>query len=238
MQLWNGPLQALRYRMRVLYSMGGGFERECPLCGYRGRFSAFGIPPRFDACCRRCGSMERHRQFALWLRTHEDALRDRRVLHFAPEAILRKLIAPLAAGYIGADLSPQPPDIALDIQNIALADASQDVVVCNHVLEHVDHHRALHEMHRVLATDGLALLTFPIIEGWDRTYEDPAIILEPDRLLHFGQEDHIKLFGADVREHIAAAGFEIEEFTAVEPFVHRYSLLRGSKLFICRKLPQ
>jgi SAM-dependent methyltransferase len=179
--------------------------------------------------------MERHRLFALWLRGHEDALRGKRVLHFAPEAILRRLLAPLAGAYIGADLNPKPPDIALDIQRIALADGSQDVVVCNHVLEHVDHHRALREMHRVLAADGLALLTFPIVEGWDRTYEDPAITSEQDRLLHFGQEDHIKFFGADVREHIAAAGFEIEEFTAVEPFVHRHSLLRGSKLFICRK---
>ncbi|RZU02306.1 class I SAM-dependent methyltransferase [Rivibacter subsaxonicus] len=235
MSLRFGPLQDLRYGLRVLQSLSGRYERECPLCGYRGRFSAFGIPPRPDARCRGCGSMERHRLFALWLHANEGLLRGRRVLHFAPEAILRKLITPISASYIGADLNPQPPDVALNLEQIELADASQDAILCNHVLEHVDHHRALREMHRVLAPGGVALLTFPIIEGWAQTYENPAVTSAHDRLLHFGQEDHIKFFGADVRQHIVDAGFELEEFTAVEPFVHRHALLRGGKLFIGRK---
>ena len=39
---------------------------ECSVCGFVGRFRYFGDPPRPSAKCPRCGSLERHRLFALW----------------------------------------------------------------------------------------------------------------------------------------------------------------------------
>jgi hypothetical protein len=65
---------------------------------------------------------------------------------------------------------------------------------------------------------------FPIVEGWETTYRNPAVQSPKDRELHFGQEDHIQLFGRDVRKTIMNSGFDLSEFTATEK---RYSSVGG-----------
>ena len=56
-----------------------------------------------------------------------------------------------------------------------------------------------------------------------------------ERLLHFEQSDHVRYYGADIRDRIRAAGFALGEFTAVEPFVSRHSLWRGEKIFVASR---
>jgi SAM-dependent methyltransferase len=109
------------------------------------------------------------------------------------------------------------------------------MVICSHVLEHVDDSRALPELFRIIAPGGSVILMFPIIEGWDRTYENSTIQSPADRILHFGQRDHDRYFGRDIRDRIQGAGFSIEEFTAEEPLVHKHGLVRGEKVFVARK---
>ena len=103
------------------------------------------------------------------------------------------------------------------------------------MLEHVDDRRALAEMFRLLVPGGIAFVMTPVVEGWAETYENPAITQPRDRLLHFGQNDHVRLYGRDIRDRIRAAGFELSEFVAVEPDVARYGLVRGETLFIARR---
>jgi SAM-dependent methyltransferase len=210
----------------------GVYPRTCPVCQAHTKFHAAGDPPRFDARCPSCGSLERHRLFALWLNAHRDVAANKRTLHFAPERVIGALLKRAGAHYISADITRGRADIVENIEAISQPDGSFDLIVCNHVLEHVDHKRALAEFHRVLAPGGLAMLTFPIVEGWSETYENPAITSAQDRILHFGQNDHVRYFGADVRGDIRAAGFRLEEFTACEPDVHRHGLIRGEKLFL------
>jgi ubiquinone/menaquinone biosynthesis C-methylase UbiE len=71
-------------------------------------------------------------------------------------------------------------------------DASFDVTVCVHVLEHINDSKALGEIHRVLGDDGIALLMMPVCEGLPNTYEVPSITDEKERELHFGQHDHLR----------------------------------------------
>lgn len=196
---------------------------------------SFGQPPRFDARCRRCGSLERHRLEAVWLRLNPNAIDDKNVLHFAPESVISEILRIKSRSYIGADLDGQRADTALNMENIALGDGSMDLIVCNHVLEHVDDAKALKEFYRVLAPGGMALLMFPIIEGWGRTYENTNVRSPRDRTLHFGQHDHVRYYGHDVRDRIRAAGFDLTEFTAQEPEVTRLALSRGEKIFIATK---
>jgi SAM-dependent methyltransferase len=238
----SGPLTSLAIYAKLAVqtarlgkALFGIYPRECNICGHQGRFLAFGEPPRLDARCPRCGSLERHRLQAIWVNDHAEELRQARVLHFAPEAVIMRLLKPLAAQYIAADQDPRRADLVLNVEHIDLEDGAVDAVVCNHVLEHVDDARALAEFYRVLSPGGLALLSFPIIEGWDATYEDGTVAGEQARELHFGQYDHVRYYGRDVRARIAQAGFCLEEITAVEPLVARYGLLRGEKIFIGRK---
>ncbi len=125
--------------------------------------------------------------------------------------------------------------LVLNIEAIDLPNQSFTAVICNHVLEHVDDEKALSEIHRIVQPGGRAYLTTPVIEGWRQTYENPGIDGKPQRTLHFGQHDHVRMYGADLRQRILAAGFDLREFTAEEPDVHRHGLWRGEKIFIATK---
>lgn len=210
-------------------------EHECSLCGHVGRFFPFGNPPRRGAACGKCDSKERHRLMALWVAANLDTVNGARVLHFAPERYLEKLFRTPALEYRSADLTPGRADTVLNIEDINLPESSVDLVVCSHVLEHVDDAKALSEMYRILAPGGLALLMFPIVEGWAHTYEDPAHVSAADRTKYYGQFDHVRMFGRDVRDRIANAGFDLSEFIAEEPDVSRYGLGRGLKIFVAAK---
>ena len=138
-------------------------------------------------------------------------------------------------GYQTADLF-QPADLKLNLEAIDLPDASVDLIIANHVLEHVDDRRASQELSRILRTNGLLLCMVPIVEGWKDTYENPAIIDDENRMLHFGQEDHVRFYGRDFRDRIAAGGFTLmNEVTATGDAVIRHGLVRGEKVFVFQK---
>jgi len=169
---------------------------------------------------------------ALWIAANTGIVDQARILHFAPEPFLETLLRSRSNDYRSADLRPGAADTVLNIENVDLPDESVDVVVCAHVLEHVDDLKALREIYRILAVGGRALLMFPIVEGWERTYENPSHTSPADRTTYFGQFDHVRMYGRDVRDRITDAGFGLTEFTAEEPYVSRYGLLRGEKVFV------
>jgi len=103
------------------------------------------------------------------------------------------------------------------------------------VLEHVDDAKALSEIYRVLKPGGVALIMLPVIEGWSTTYENPRVTTPEERKRHYGQSDHVRYYGADIRERIKRAGFALDEFTAEGEDVLTYALQRGEKVFIATK---
>ncbi len=222
-------VQINRFRKAVK----GVHPRSCPICGYYGSFVAFGQPPRYDARCGSCGSLERHRLFVLYCDRTGFFGPDHSVLHFAPEHLLSLRIKDVVARYETADLSEsRNVTHRVNIEDTGLPDAGYDRIVCNHVLEHVDDTAALGEFFRLLKPGGRAILSTPICEGWAETYENDAVETSQDRFVHFGQADHVRFYGRDLRDRIRAAGFDLEEFTAQEPDVLTFGLMRGETLFI------
>jgi SAM-dependent methyltransferase len=209
--------------------------RTCPICKYQGFFTHAGRPPRIDAMCPSCHSLERYRLFWLWFLENRGKMQ-LPILHFAPEKILEGLFRKefAAGGYKTADLFAQA-DLKLNIEALDLPDGGFSTVICNHVLEHVDDRKALGEIRRILADDGVFIVSVPIVEGWNSTYEDSALTEPTERDLHFGQYDHVRYYGSDFRDRLREAGFDFDEVTAEGRDVITYSLLRGEKFFICRK---
>lgn len=159
----------------------------------------------------RCNDRLRH----LWLYMTATGLTEKlagaTILHVAPEPELERIIGALGpARYIRGDLHPTRADHQrIDIEALPFGDATLDIALCNHVLEHVDSPaQALGELFRCLRPGGLLIAQTPYAPAIKKTlelHERP----DPDtaRLL-FGQDDHVRLFGSDITDYFHAAGFQ------------------------------
>lgn len=229
-------LKSPLYALQTLSRLRGVVPRECPVCGHSGKFRAADSPPRWDARCPKCGSFERQRLMALYLRARPKA-GEGKVIHLAPDPSIGGVLKKRAREYLTADLFMPGCDLALDLEQIDLPGDSVDLFVCSHLLEHVDDRKALSELYRCTAPGGATLIMVPIVEGWKTTYENPAAAVAGDqaRELHFGQFDHVRMYGADLRERIRSAGFDLSEFVATPEDCLRYGLLRGETVFVAEK---
>lgn len=227
-----------RHALLVLRGLNGVVPRACPLCDYQGRFRAFGLPPQFDAECPKCGSLPRHRLFALLDREHGFLRGIRSLLHFAPEPILRVRFESRIDHYRTADIARMGVDFCCNIEGTGLPAESFEAIFASHILEHVDDRKALCELYRVLKPGGSLIAMVPMVEGWDVTYEDSSICASAERRVHFGQDDHVRWYGRDFSERLARAGFEVTAYTATPADCVRHGLSRGEKVFVARKPEQ
>lgn len=227
--------RSIRFAGKSLVRLFGQHPRECTVCGHRGRFFAYGFPLVADALCPKCLSLERHRALALYESRHP-LFAGKDVLHFAPETGMTQLVKGRGPrSYTSCDLFAKNVDLRIDIEAINLPDQAFDLLLCLHVLEHVDDRKAMAELHRILRPGGTAVVMVPVEEGWESTYENPTVATRVDSLLHFGQEDHVRYYGRDVAARLEGAGFATATWTCMEPDVVRYGLKRGEKIFLCRR---
>ena len=121
---------------------------------------------------------------------------------------------------------------------MAFPENTFDVIYCSHVLEHVpDDRRALRELFRVCKPGGWALLQVPVSPG--KTFEDPKILSQADRLRVFGQEDHCRCCGPDYADRMQEAGFRTRVFISTEVLpqesLDRYGIDLCRLEFYCEK---
>ena len=123
------------------------------LAGPNGRLSRSGALPK----CRKCGSMERHRILrSIWARIPLDFLSRSRALQFSPDLSVDP------DWFSSYELSIYGGDNSIDLEAIDRASATYDVIICNHVLEHIpDDRKAFTELIRVLSPSGFLEVTVP-----------------------------------------------------------------------------
>ncbi len=165
--------------------------------------------------CPKCLAHDRERHLLLYFTKldFKSQIKNSRVLHFAPEPAIKKFIESWGpAEYIRGDLFPANDDIRrLDICALPFGNGSFDMVIANHVLEHVaDDARALSEIFRILKPGGRAVLQTPYASALSTTFEDPALTGPEMRLHLYGQEDHVRLYGRDIFRRFSASGMVSE----------------------------
>lgn len=225
---WFWPVAKSFYYFALRAYYYPGYRYICPVCGAKVRKLLdcyYHFPVIFEkqivgatpgpVLCPVCRSLERTRLLYLYLEQCTDFFqRPQHVLHFAPEKMIelrgRKVSGP---GYVTGDLFPAGLMVRVDITEMQFPDNSFDSIICCHVLEHVpDDRKAMRELYRVLKPGGWAIVQVPISLVLDKTYEDFSITSEAAREQAFGQNDHVRIYGADYKNRLEEAGFRVTVF--------------------------
>lgn len=186
-----------------------GNSHQCTICKIKIR--TFIRNQRNDLLCPNCGSLPRDRR--LWQIVEKYFLKDNnKILDFSPSRCLSKKMKSVShINYMSSDLSGNfNADFKYDITNLEIETNTLDLVICYHILEHIDNDlQAMSELYRVLKNNGKAIIQTPFKEG--EIYENKAITLPEERLLHFGQEDHVRVYSVDgLKSRLINAGFRVE----------------------------
>ncbi|WP_196890908.1 class I SAM-dependent methyltransferase [Aureivirga marina] len=187
-------------------------------------------------------SLERHRLMWLYLQNETDFFTaNKKVLHIAPEqCFLKRFKKQKNLDYITADLYSPIADVKADICDLPFEDNSFDIVFCNHVLEHIeDDKKAMSELFRVMKPNGFGIFQIPQDLSREETFEDFSITSPEERAKHFGQYDHVRVYGKDYFNKLRNAGFNVEEVNynkkLTEELVDKYRLCKNEILPVCRK---
>ncbi len=229
---WLFGLMSIPYR---------GNQVACPCCGGQFR-ELMAWRSKSKTVCPRCLSFMRHRLLSLYFKDKTNLFTDKLdVLHFAPEMCFYRIFKKLPnLHYTSTDLASPLADMQMDITDIRFGDSSFDVILCNHVLEHIpDDRKAMAELYRVLKPGGWAILQVPLNMKSETTFEDPSITTPEERERVFGQHDHMRIYGRDYVQRLEAAGFQVKVDPYVreldEALVRKYVLDRNEDVFYCMK---
>lgn len=215
-----------------------------PIDGRRFRgFLPYGYEnPRENVLSPSTLSLERHRLLWLYLQNETDFFTARyKVLHFAPEQAFYSRFRKLQnLDYITTDLNSPLADIKADICDLPFEDGLFDIVLCNHVLEHIPEDlKAMRELYRIIKPGGWGIFQVPQDLKRPVTFEDHTITEEKERTRIFGQYDHVRVYGKDYFETLRSVGFSVEEidYTAglEEATIDKYRLARGEIIPLVRK---
>lgn len=245
-----------RYRKEYAAYSGTGFE--CNICG--ARYSKF-VPdhplpedrPVLEKCrvvagygenilCPSCLSTARERLVMACLQKYF-SIQNKRILHFSPE---RHLFAYLhsVANVKTADIEPgfyrdiDPGIERQDATSLTYPDHSFDLLIANHVLEHISEDvKAMREFFRVLKPGGSAILQVPYTTNVDRSIEMPTATDDASRSAYFGQRDHVRIYALeDYIARLQSAGFDVQILPADElKHFERYATQPGEQFLLIRK---
>ena len=209
------------------------------------KFLSYGYKTvRKNALCPGTLSLERHRLLWLYLDKETDFLNSNlKVLHVAPEQVFYKKFKKLKNWeYFTFDLNSPIADIKGDLISTNFKDEYFDLIICNHVLEHIeDDKSALDEMYRILKYNGISILQVPINVKRENTFEDLSIKSKIQREKYFGQYDHVREYGLDFKDRVEQAGFKVEIINyskkISQDLVIKYGLMKDDLIPIGKKLP-
>jgi len=209
---------------RIVSSKYRGDKYECNIC--KMKLSSWIIVHDGDQLCPRCGSLPRTRR--LFSILQPELKENIKMLHFSPPTSLRNYINGLRGiTYITTDYESEfEADKHYDITAIDVDDETFDLIVCYHVLEHIeDDMKAMSELHRILKPSGKLLIQTPFHDS--PTLEDEKINTRALRLKHYGQEDHVRIYNAvELMDRLKSTGLQVNlnRYKTTNQNIHGYKI--------------
>lgn len=224
---------------------------RCNICGGE---NFVDMPERPKVRCASCGSLERTRVCALRLQGDLAPRPGANVLHFAPERGLSQFLRTLSQGnYRAVDIAPENYpglgaerfDLCRDV--FSLPESTYDIIVMNHVLEHIEcnYSAVLLRLARALTDDGVLMFSVPV-DG-EEFRDNIALGTDAEKAARFGAFRHYRNFGRafigqtlgmlfdmpsdyDLTRHVTEA--QLRE-AAIRP--HHWRKVTGASVFVVRR---
>lgn len=239
---WLISLSILFRPLIKWYFKGTRFIDPIDGSSYR-KFLSYGYKTiRRNALCPGTLSLERHRLLWLYLKRKTTFLEDSlKVLHVAPEQFFYSTFKTfLHWDYTTTDLYSPLADVKADICDLPFEENSYDLILCNHVLEHIpEDQKAMEELYRVLKPGGTLIAQVPLEEDRSITFEDNSITDKTKRTEIFGQYDHVRVYGKNYYKKLESVGFKtqaidfLKELSAEE--IETFVLPKNERIPIAKK---
>jgi predicted SAM-dependent methyltransferase len=166
------------------------------------------------------------------LQTLELSSRNLSVLHLSPEIGIQKKLNKLFinCNYRISDYGDEST-LNIDIQK-AIA-FKFDIIICSHILEHVDNDElALRNLYNSLNPNGMVLFLVPLHKEIDYTIQDVNIKSPLEKKETYGLEDHVRQYGTIDFQELLKANFELKIFQVSDLDYHKLGLAKDSRLYI------
>jgi len=230
---------------------------QCPFCGFKSNgFISVGLPHQANidkkiigagirnGGCVSCDAIDRERLLYAYFSEELKIFKDNpeySILHLAPEwRLSEEFLKYKYKNYICTDkftpgYSYPKHTIDMDIMNIDFPENNFDLLICNHVLEHIPNDiGAMKELCRVLKPNGTAVLQVPISAILQTTYENPEVTTDLQRQEHYGQYDHVRIYGQDYVDRLKSVGFKVNRINISDKY-KKYGVILEEDMFICTK---
>ncbi|WP_410053446.1 class I SAM-dependent methyltransferase [Carboxylicivirga litoralis] len=220
------------YSLRFFYYLFyAGRKFQCNICDRK--LSNFVLIEN-DRLCPRCGSLQRTRR--LWHVLNDGFINsDSKILDFSPSRSLYRLMKK-NPNYLSSDLSGDfLSKVSFDITKIETENERFDLIICYHILEHVDNDiKAMEELFRVLKKGGSCLIQTPFKKG--EIYEDETIKSPKQREIQFGQFDHVRIYSIEgLIKRLENVGFNVSPKHFTSDYENLHGFNKDETVLICEK---
>ena len=206
-----------------------------------------GVPTkglRVNAACPICGSYDRERFLNYILENYSAIYSENyHILHVAPEKNIKGKFDGKNPNYITGDIQFGKADQVVDLTDMKsqFDDNFFDYIICSHVLQDIVNEKdAFNEIKRVLKKDGLLILSIPICFQMSKTLENHNSTFPIERLIYFGNRNHVRMYGNDYLNRLNDFGFTVQQFQANKILspdeIQQNRFIGGDLVMLCKKI--
>lgn len=192
-------------------------------------FETFNLNSYF---CPICMIPDKGRFMISFLESIDLKSRNLSILHISPEIGIQKRLNKLFVNH-DYKISDFGDESTLCIDITKVIDSKFDIIICSHVLEHVEEDQlALKNLYDALNPKGIILFLVPIHKEIEATFQDKRINSPRERKAAYGLEDHVRQYGYKDFQKLISSYFDLIIYEVDTLDYLKLGLAKDSKLYI------